>query len=148
MPASSPTSLSKRFGMVMGGHLYLRSGAEPALIFPQLGERLLQMNRRGRRCPRPRSIALSRAVIAGLRATRTDHGCELCVDQRLMDRLGCGKEPVLNPTSPHGFRHIEWCNLVQGHREFASRREFHRACSVSHPSPVRLGSDSARVPMT
>jgi hypothetical protein len=32
---------------------------------------------------------------------------ELGIDQRLVDRLGCGADAVLNPSSLNGFEHLE-----------------------------------------
>ena len=37
----------------------------------------------------------------------TDHRGQLGVDQRLVDRLRRGPDPVLNPGSLHGFEHLE-----------------------------------------
>ena len=37
----------------------------------------------------------------------TDHAGQLGVDQRLVDRLRRGPNPVLDATSLHGFEHLE-----------------------------------------
>jgi hypothetical protein len=50
---------------------------------------------------------LRRALVAAFPGAGADHRCELGVDQRLVDRLGRGTDPVLDSSSLHGFEHLE-----------------------------------------
>ena len=74
---------------------------------PQLGDPQLQITGgRGQR-PRPGPVALRGPLLGAFPGAGADHRGQLGVDQRLVDRLGRGADPVLNTGGLHGFEHLE-----------------------------------------
>ncbi len=73
----------------------------------QFGDPQLEVARGRGQGPLPRPVALRGALIGAFPGPGTDHRGELSVDQRLVDRLGRGADPVLNATGLHGFEHLE-----------------------------------------
>ena len=73
----------------------------------QLGDPQLQVTRGRGQGPRPGSVALRSAPLAAFPGAGADHGRELGVDQRLVDRLSRSADPVLHTSSLHGFKHLK-----------------------------------------
>ena len=53
-------------------------------------------------------VALGGTFGATLPLARTDHSGQLRLDQRLLDRLRRGADPLVHLRGLHGFKHLEW----------------------------------------
>ena len=74
---------------------------------PQLRDPQLEVARGRGECPRPAAVALRGALIGAFPRAGADHRGQLGVDQRLVDRLGRGADPVLNTRRLHRFENLE-----------------------------------------
>lgn len=73
----------------------------------QLRDPQLQIARGRGQGPRPGAVALRGPLRTAFPRAGTDHRGELGVDQRLVDRLCRGPDPVLDSSGLHGFEHLE-----------------------------------------
>jgi hypothetical protein len=86
-----------------------RSGA-------QLRDPQLQIPGRGRQRARAGSVALRGAGLAALVRAGADHRGQLGLDQRLIQRLGRGANPVVDVGNLQCLEELDQGRLVQGHR--------------------------------
>ena len=73
----------------------------------QLRDPQLQITRRRGQRPRPTPVALRGPLSTAFPGAGADHRGQLGVDQRLVDRLRGGADPVLHTASLHRFEHLE-----------------------------------------
>jgi hypothetical protein len=74
---------------------------------PQLRDPQLQIPRGGGQQPGPAPVALRGPLVGALPGPSADHTGQLGVDQRLVDRLRRGPDPVLNTRSLHRFQQLQ-----------------------------------------
>jgi hypothetical protein len=82
----------------------------------QLGDPQLQVTGRGRQHPRAMAVALPLPIGSALMWRSADHGRELGLDQRLVDRLGGLADTVINVRGLECIKDFQQCRLVKGHR--------------------------------
>jgi hypothetical protein len=61
-------------------------------------------------------IALGQPSLGALMRSGTDHGRELSLDERLVDRLGGLTDPIIDLRSLQCVQDLQQCRLVKGHR--------------------------------
>ena len=61
-------------------------------------------------------IALGQPSLGALMWSGTDHGRELSLDERLVDRLGGLTDPIIDLRCLECVQDLQQCRLVKGHR--------------------------------
>jgi hypothetical protein len=68
-------------------------------------------------------IALGQPSLGALMGSGTDHGRELSLDERLVDRLGGLTDPIIDLRNLECVQDLQQCRLIKGHRACVLSRE-------------------------
>jgi hypothetical protein len=83
---------------------------------PQLGDPQLQVTSRAGQGPQPVPVPDAGPRACPLVRQRADHRAQLCLDQRLVNRLGRLPDLVVNLGGLYYLQNLQQCRLVQGLR--------------------------------